>query len=412
MRDKTPEALPEPPQQPVAFQAWPIWALAVGQTLGFSCLFYLFAALILDMEAATGWSKASLASGPTLSILVSATLAPLAGRLVDRGLGPELLAAGPVLGAAALAALASGATLAAYLAAWAAIGVAHAACLYEVCFAFLIRRFGLAARPAIIRVTLIAGFASTLAFPAGRALAAMLGWQGAIWVAAGVMVAVVAPVNLAAAGALRRSTPRPTSGTPAAVAPGRIRAALADPGFWLLAFLFGAISLNHWMLIAFLVPVLVEQGIAHGTAVLAASLIGPAQVVGRLVLMRFESRLGTARTTRWTLLTLLAAAVLLLASGLAPPLVFLFALAQGAALGILTILRPMLVAETLGQASYGAIAGFLSIPTLVATAAAPLAGALLLDIGGAALMVGVALALAVLALVGAAAITRRDRRRG
>ncbi len=170
------------------------------------------------------------------------------------------------------------------------------------------------------------------------------------------------------------------------------------PGFAGLATLFSLMNLNHWMLISFMLPVFAAQGLAQGLAVAAASTIGPAQVLGRFALMRGEARIGTVRATVWTLVAVVAASVLLALAGAAPLLAFAFALVQGAAMGVMTILRPVLVAERLGSGTYGAIAGMMSIPTLISTAAAPLVGALVLALGGEALLIGVALMLAVAAL--------------
>ena len=105
-----------------------VWLLAVGQTFIYAALYYAFAALLPDLEVATGWSKAELAAGPTLAFLVTALLTPFTGRLVDRGWGGELLIWMPMLGAAALVGLGFVRMPMAWLALWAVIGVAQAGC--------------------------------------------------------------------------------------------------------------------------------------------------------------------------------------------------------------------------------------------------------------------------------------------
>jgi MFS family permease len=386
--------------------------LAVGQTLGFACLFYIFAALVTDWRVSLGWDTTLLAVGPMIAILVSATLAPLFGRFVDRGFGPELLTAGPLLGAAALAGLAAVQTPAQYLAAWAVIGVAHGASLYEVCFAWLVRRLGARARPAIIKVTLVAGFASTLAFPAGALLADGLGWRGAVLVAAAVMACVTAPLNHVAGRRLRRGVPRrPTSATVEADRGGLGRA-LARPMFWGLAAVFMLVNLNHWMVVNLMVPVLTAKGLAEGAAILAAACIGPAQVAGRIALMRYESRLSNAAVARATMAALVVGGALLMAAGAGVWLAIAYALAQGAAMGIVTILRPVLVSERLGQTAFGAVAGAIAIPPLLASAAAPALGALLLDRGGPDLVSATAFGLALAALALTALILSRPPAEG
>ena len=103
-----------------------VWLLAVGQTLTYAALYYAFAALLPDLEMATGWSKAQLAAGPTCAFLVTAVLTPFTGRLVDRGWGGELLIWMPMLGAAALVGLSFVQTPFAWIGGWLLIGVAQA----------------------------------------------------------------------------------------------------------------------------------------------------------------------------------------------------------------------------------------------------------------------------------------------
>ncbi len=369
--------------------------LAVGQTLGYACLFYSFAALILSLEGDLGWDKRLFALGPMLAIGVSAVLAPIMGRQVDDGRGQALLLGGAVLGGLALLGLAQVQTPWQYLALWGVIGVAQSACLYEVAFAYLVRRFGVDARARIIRVTLVAGLASTLAFPAGAALAEAFGWRAAVMVAGGVMLGVTAPLHWMACRLIRAETALEVE---VAGGKGFVAAALRRPVFWGLAGLFGLVGLNHWILISFLVPLLVDMGISHGWAVLAAATVGPAQTLGRFVLMQVEARVGTARVLAITVGMMLAASVALAGAGASGVLIFGFAALQGGAMGIMTILRPALVAESLGREQFGAISGMLSISSLGASAVAPLIAASLFESVGPMGMIGASFAMALGAL--------------
>jgi MFS family permease len=144
-----------------------VWTLALTQALGYACFFYIFAALLIYWQRETALSDGVIAAGPLLATVVSALVAPGVGRAVDRGRAVVMMAAGPVIGAAALVLLALAQGEMVWFAAWAGLGLAQALCLYDVCFGMMIRRFGPEARGAITRVTLVAGLASTLAFPAG-----------------------------------------------------------------------------------------------------------------------------------------------------------------------------------------------------------------------------------------------------
>ena len=356
-----------------------VWLLAVGQTLIYASLYYAFAALLPSLVAATGWSKAQLAAGPTLAFLITAGLTPVTGRLVDRGWGGDMLIWMPGLGALGLVGLGFAKTPGVWLALWAVVGVAQAGSFYETCFAFLTRRLGGGARAAITRVTLVAGFAGTLAFPLGAVLAQAFGGQGALVAFAALVVFGAVPVNVLAVRRLRRldlaGVGRP------ATEPGALMAALRRPAFWGIGAIFGLTYLSHSILVTYALVLFAERGAAAGVAVLAASCIGPAQVAGRAVLMMNETRVSTKAATVWSLGSVVGAAVLLWLAGMAPVLIFGFALLQGAGLGLSSILRPVLLAEVLGRRGFGSISGAAAVAPILGTAAGPVVGAWLFGIG-------------------------------
>lgn len=377
-------------------EAAAVWALALGQTLGYACFFYIFAALVLVWQRELAWGNGLLALGPFLAIGVTAALSPQVGRWVDRGHALRLMGFGTGLGALSLALLAIASHPAVYLLAFAGLGAAASATLYEVCFALLIRRFGAEARGPITRVTLVAGLASTLAFPAGAALAAAYGWQAAVWVAVAAVLGGMLPLQVWGAhtlgGGRRKDAPPPVAGA-------SWRAILARPGVLGLMALFALLNLDHWMLVSLIRPILADIGVSDARAVLAAALIGPAQVLGRVALMAAGARLNTALAARITVLAMLAGPVLLLLSGGGVLLVFAFAVAQGAAMGILTILKPLLISEVNGPADYAASAAAISLPAMVSTAVAPLLGTWIMGQGGPYALVGLSFGLALVALV-------------
>jgi MFS family permease len=181
---------------------------------------------------------------------------------------------------------------------------------------------------------------------------------------------------------------------------------LRTVSFWLLAVVLSLVSLNHWMLIQYAVPIFVEQGANQPLAVFAASTVGPAQVAGRLVLMRYEARIGTAAATRITFLAMVAGTLALFLAGVQPWLIFAFTAIQGGAIGVMTILRPVLISEVMGPAGYGAIAGTIQIPAIMAGAVAPVLGAFMLEGFGVPGLLGLSL-LVLMASLGMLAILLR-----
>jgi cyanate permease len=57
---------------------------------------------------------------------------------------------------------------------------------------------------------------------------------------------------------------------------------LRSATFWFLALAFSAIAVEHGTVLTHLLRIMADQGISFNAAVLAASMIGPIQVAGRL----------------------------------------------------------------------------------------------------------------------------------
>ena len=376
-----------------------VWLLAAGQTIVWAGLFYSFAALLLSWEADLGWSKTDIAFGLTLALLVAAVASPIAGRIVDMGHGRLLLGAGSLFGALCLALLAIVESQVSFLTLWALIGLAHASCLYEPCFALVTRTRGKSARAAITRITLCAGFASSIAFPLGAILADTLGWRGAVVVFAAFVALLGAPLLIVGSTLLGDSKETGHDVHAKTSSKAAVKAALRRREFWLLAVAFPMIALNHGILLNHIMPILVDRGLAQATAVTVASLIGPAQVAGRLLMTRFDHRVSAVNISVVAFVGLSCASLVLFLAGASVLMAFAFAVTQGAAYGLTNILRPVVTAESLGRTGFGAISGLQAVPNLAGFAIAPFLGAVLAQIGGYRLSIIAAGCLALLGLL-------------
>ena len=378
-----------------------VWLLALGQTTGYVAQTFSFAALIVALGhpvTGAGLPGAVLAAGPTAGLLLAAIAAPFSGRLLDRGKGPRLLALGPLLGALGLvvAALSAG-HAALWILGFLIVGLGQATSHFETCFGYLTRELGGGARKAIVRVTLVGGFATTIAFPLAETLSQRFGWQGALLALALMQVAVTCPLNIAGTRLVaRQALPQAILQGPGASALG---AALRGRGFWLLAGLLALVWLNHAVLTTYSLPLLMDRGAAHEVAVMLSAALGPAQVAGRLMLVLAGARLPLRALTIWVLAGFVAASAALMIGRGIPTLWLLYALVQGASAGIASILRPVLAAEILGRERFGALWGALSVAPLLAGAAAPMMGALLLQAGGMPAVISATLVMAGGALV-------------
>ena len=346
-----------------------VWPLAVAETLLWAGFYYIFPALLAVWEREFPWSKVEIAGALTVALLASAFLAPIAGRIIDRGRGRVLFIGSALTGALLLVALSRVTELWHFYAVWTGLGVTMAGCQYEPCFAILTRVMGDRSRQAITVVTLVAGLAGTVAFPSVHTLEAVIGWRNVVLVFAALAAFVCVPLllfGLAHHGPETQAPPEPVAantGKPVSLSRSWV--------FWFLALSFAMMALNNGAIIAHMLPMLAERGVGTEAAVLAASMIGPMQVAGRLAVLAVQRHISAPPIAAVSLLAMSLASVALLGAHAVPGLLVLFVLCQGAGNGVMSITRPVIVADLMGRRRYGVIAGLLAMPYLGLFALAP-----------------------------------------
>ena len=357
-----------------------VWPLAIAETIVWAAMYYAFPALLPAWERDLGWSKAELSFAFTLSLVVSASLVPVAGRLIDRGLARAIFAGGTVLGAVLLALLSTVTEFWQFLCIWIGLGVAMSGTLYEACFAVLVRSTGDRARRAITIVSVIAGLAGTVAFPSAHLLAGAFGWRGAVLVFAAMVGVVAAPLVWSAC---RRAEAQATTHAPQpSASAGQALAVARSLVFWLLAIAIFLAALDHGMLISHVLPILDDRGIDAGLAVLAASFIGPMQVAGRLVLMATDRFASTVVASTGCFAMMAMAGICLLHADTAASLLVGFVVLQGAGIGVASVMRPVVTAELLGLRNFGVVSGMIGLMHMGGYALGPSVSAIVWAWGG------------------------------
>lgn len=352
-----------------------VWPFAISQTISWAAMFYLFPAMIAQWQQDLGWSITEISGALTLCLVLSALCAPIAGRIIDKGYFVVLHVGGTVAGIILLLALSQLTALWQFYLVWGAMGIAMSCVLYEPCFAILTRTFDTRARSAITRVTLVAGLAGTIAFPATYYLIGEFGWRQTIVIFAITMLLISVPLAWLASYTAQESTRKAVVKSvddPKAVA--RI---LRMPTFWLLVISYIAFSLDHSMIITHILPLMHERGVSIENAVIAATFIGPMQVAGRIVMLSLEKHTTTIAIASLALLALIISASSLMVANIWAGFVVIFVVLQGAGNGVSSIVRPLLTAEVLGRQNFGVISGIMAIPFIGGFAAGPTISALL-----------------------------------
>lgn len=354
-------------------------ALAVGQLLVWAALYYGFSSFVLPMRDDLRWSEATLMAAFSLGLAAWGGTSYAVGSAIDRGRGRAVLAGGTVLGGVGLCAWSLVREPWQLYVAWLLLGVAMAMLLYDPAFIVLTKRYPQRYRQGITALTLVAGFASTLSFPAVAWLMPALGWRGTLLAMAAVMLVVVLPLHL---WAVRGDG----AGTAAARQPDErdntLREALRQRTFWLLTLAFTLYFFINGALWAHMMPALASKGLSQGEAISVVVWVGPAQVAGRLLYAAL-GRAWSMRLLGGVVLAGLPIALVLFALARSPWVLWLFAALFGAVNGLITIVRGGLIPEVFGRAQVGRIGGAMTGIGLLARAAAPVsAAALLLALGG------------------------------
>lgn len=366
--------------------------LGSTQTLAWASSYYLpgvlAAPIAKDIGLSTPWIYAAL----SLGLGVSAVLGPTLGRMIDARGGRPVLCGSNCAFALGLGVLALSSGPTSLIVAWLILGAAMAAGLYEAVFASLTRLYGYDSRGAITGIMLIAGFASTVAWPVSALLEHAFGWRGACLIWAALHLLVGLPLN---AWALRfgdavAPPSRPISGN--RLIPPSLK---SDRGMVLLGFILAASGMVSSGMATNLPRLFVVIGAAPAAAIAAASMLGPAQVAARLLEFSARHRINPLISARIAS-TLHPVAALIIAIGGAP-LIAAFAILHGAGNGMLTICRATLPLTLYGPEGYGARIGRISAPARVGQAMAPFLFGLAIDkIGSMTLLISSALSMAAL----------------
>jgi MFS family permease len=348
-------------------------ALGVTQIVSWGSIYYAFALLLEPLQRDLGAGKSEIAGAFSVALLVSGLCATWIGRTIDRLGGRWVMTLGSAGAVLLLVALAHVHSVAALYTVWIGLGMAMAATLYEPAFVVIAQAFRAGYRRALTVLTLFGGLASTVFWPLTTALIERLGWREAVLWLAAINLLVCVPLHLAL-------LPRTSGATTLAsrAKSGTARARLwTDRRFRALAVAF----LAHYVVVsaiaAHLIALLLARGMTPAAAAGIGALIGPMQVAGRVVEFGASRWLQVGQVGRVAATAMPLSLLALLWADVSLVGLTVFAVLFGAGNGAMTVVRGALPVEMYGRDNYGAIAGALATPGLLARAVGPIFAALL-----------------------------------
>ncbi|NUR69339.1 MAG: MFS transporter [Hamadaea sp.] len=370
-----------------------IGSLAVTSLVGYGCLFYAYSVLLTPMSRDLDASPTRVTFAMTLCTLASAGTAVLAGRWIDRRGGRGLMTAGSIGATLLLAAASQVDDLMTLYLVWAGVGVTWALVLYEPAFAVIVPRLPAERRAlALLTVTVVGGFASTIFLPLTGALVDNLGWRATLLWLAAILGATTIPLHFVA-------VPKgpATSRTHAHASRAVIAQTMRRPRFWLYAVAFTANSAVVTTLGIQLVSILRDLG--HSTTVAAgiAGLIGLLSVTGRIAITALQRWMQPVGVVCGLFGVQACALALLPFVGRDTMGAVLCVVTVGLGFGVATVTRPALVAQHFGTTHFGTVAGMLNTSGAIGATTVPLAFAALRGAAGSVVPVEVCASLFALA---------------
>jgi len=358
-----------------------LWVLSLGQLITWGLVYYTFPLFVVPMEKELGWSRNELFGALSAGLLVAGLCSIPVGAWIDRGHGRMLMTGGSLLAAVLMYAWSQVDSLAMFYVIWLGLGACQSVTLYEPAFAVITRVYGPRYRQAILVMTFLGGLASTFGIPFTQLLIERLSWRPALVVLAAICLGVAFFIHwLFVPGPREKPVPIAEAPKPAPGTTARRRGPLASavrvPAFWGLVVAFAGYGLAFSAMSFHLIPLLAERKVEIGVVMAIIALIGPMQVVGRVLLMAAQNRISTIQLGAG-IYCAFPISMAMLAMGIDDVYgLIVFAIVYGVANGLVTILRGMAVPEFIGPEGYGVVSGALTMPTNIMRAAGPLMGAL------------------------------------
>ncbi|WP_176562638.1 MFS transporter [Paracoccus liaowanqingii] len=341
------------------------------QIIGYGSIYYAFPILAPAVAQEFGVAEPFLFGLFSVGLLLGGFAAPALGGLLDRVGAARVMTAGSLSMALLLTLLAFAPGIWTFGALTILVELLSFAVLYDAAFAMLAQKHPADTRKSITRLTLIAGFASTIFWPLSGFLIEAVGWRGTqlIFAASHCLCAglhywtMAVPVSGGSTSSVDTSLQKPSS--PPVMSP-----TVARRAFQLLAVGFALTGMAVSAVTVHLVEILRSLDIGEA-AYIAAMVMGPAQVVVRVMDATVWRNRHPLFVAILSAAAILAAILLLLLPGPASLLAFAFAAILGAGAGLSSIVRGAVPVALFGASGLGLRLGRLAAIRNVLGASAP-----------------------------------------
>jgi MFS family permease len=339
--------------------------LGITQIISWGSGFYIPAVLAVPIAASIGISTETFFWAFTFSLLVSGLIGPRIGKAIDKLGGRVVLPFGSVAFFLGLILLATAQETNQLFVAWFLIGIGGSMGNYDAAFATAVNFFGNKSNQVIAGITVFAGFSSTISWPITTFLEQTYDWRAAIWFWAAMHIAVALPLHLTIPRSEKKDIPDMT---------GPIRKLVRnkfrfDPLFVVFGLMFALQAFIVSSVNTTLPFLLGELGADLQLALLASVLLGPFQVLARILLV--------ALTDKATPITVAAISIAAHPLGviclwvLGPAGILPFVMLHGIGVGLNPFIRGSLPLLFFGSDRFGQRQGYIMMPSKILGALSP-----------------------------------------
>lgn len=382
--------------------------LGVGftQIVGWGTTYLMPSVLGRHIQDSLNMPAEMVFGGVTVMAAVAAVCAPRVGRFVDRRGARLVMTIGSAVYALALALLSQAEGTAGWLGGWVLIGLASALALSTPASIALVQVAGPGARQAIAMLTIIGGLSSSIFWPITGVIDAEIGWRATLLLFAGLHLFACLPMHLLILP--HRPPDHPPAATAAqaaeTIAPHDQRRVFLLLSFSLSfgAFVFAGVQLQ-------MIEMLRGLGHSPASALLLASMIGPAQVAIRVFELLFGHRYSIMRSAVIGSLLLPIGLGLAMLAGNLFAVALAVVLAYGLSNGLKAVQRSTLPLALFGRMQFGQYAGRLALPQGILSAVSPPILASVLTQFGTQVALSLVLVMATISLAAMIALARCAR---
>jgi MFS family permease len=361
-----------------------VLGLGITTTIGYGTLFYSFTIMSTQIQNEFSWTRSFIFGIFSLGILLGGFLAPIIGKLLDNHGARIIMTIGSFLCFLGLYGISLIQNEWQYIISILFLEVVSTLVLYESAFVAFSQLAGNKARIPITQITLIAGFASTIFWPLISYLLTIMNWRD-VYITLGLFHIIFAmPIHYFV---LKQNLLINNYNDEKNLS--NLHDTLNLQGENLkeakiyLILIFSLIAIPLTVMQTHFMGLLAEFGFEMASAVLLGTIIGPAQVVARIVEIILSKKITPLQSGFYSILILSIGLIFLTFSGYSYYMALLFVILYGAGQGLLSIIRGSIPLYLFGKTGYGKITGDINLYRNIVVATIPFGFALFMDTFGA-----------------------------